>query len=102
MVHSVAITSLQERNKSERALQLSRDHELPAEELRDWMALPSSPTARLGVRTVSDFPAVIRTMTESSRAGEGGMRRLYLARNCPDYQGIRINGVRITEGLLTI
>lgn len=42
--------------------------------------------------TVSDFPPVIWTMSRSLR--------LQLAQKCPDYPGIQIAGVRITEGIL--
>jgi hypothetical protein len=66
MGQSVSVTSLQRRNKRERAID-TRD--LTAEELRDWKALPSSPTPRLGVETVSDFQPVLRTKTESPRVG---------------------------------
>jgi hypothetical protein len=64
------------------------------------MALPPSPTPRLGVRTVSDFPPVIRTMTESS--GGGGNEKTVFGTKLCRLPGIRITGVRITKGLLTI
>jgi hypothetical protein len=38
----------------------------------------------LGVRIVSDFPPVIRTISRSLR--------LQVAQNCPDYPGVRISG----------
>jgi len=43
---------------------------------------------------VSDFPPLIPTMSRSPL--------LQLAQNCPDYPGIRIAGVLITEEILYV
>ena len=62
-------------------------------ELQHWMALPASP-----MLSVSNSTDCLRFPDEEP--GRGKKRWLYLAQNCSDYTGIRINGFRITDGLM--